>query len=206
MDPQTDSLWPGVLLLLVFLGLVFLASRVLNTVNKSRFKRALDPLVPIINGKNVGGSFDRGWMEGRFAGRLCWVVTQPNLNAISGQTGHRYNSFTITLKDVKGGQNWSLQYGFSTVLEAFQGKTGWYAVTEDPRLRARLEDPALLAEVEATVIGWGRGRIVTYTRYDASLMYEADVTPNLIPTETQFRAQLALLLRLAAINEEINPG
>ncbi|GAB3327961.1 hypothetical protein GCM10027299_29320 [Larkinella ripae] len=203
MDQETSDLWWGAGILALFLLVVYGVGKLLAAINQARFRRIMAPLAPIVNGK-IDGDFNKGWMEGQYRGRTFWMVMFPKRNVYSGESGFKYNSFTITLKEEPGQHDWSLNYGNANLLDAFRGKQQWYVVTENATLRHRLENPALIAELEATVQGWGQGRIVAYTRSNASLAYEADVSPRLIPTEEQFRAKLDLLLRLAEINAQTN--
>lgn len=200
MSQETSDILLGVAVLIPFLICVFAAGFILNRFKNRRFVKAWASLVPIIGGKVIddGGGATTSWLKGTYQGRQVWASMVPNRNRYSGETGHYYNYFDITIQGAPGGQDWSVEH--KTALLGF-GATGWKIETSDPALEVRLRD----AGVIDMLAGMGMPK-VEYKRRDGTLVYSEDVTPQWVPTPERFQEELGLLVRLVKLNEDLNKG
>ena len=178
----------GSVVLFFFLIFIFALGKVIYTFKNARFTKAWSPLVSIIKGAVVGdgGGGSTSWLTGTWQGRRVRAIMSPDRNRYSGESGWRYNEFGIELLDVPGGQDWRIDN--SRVEKA------------EPALRQRLEASGILLMIQA----FG-APAVAYSRAQRILSYSEDAGPRWIPTPEHFEAELGLLLRLAKVNEEINP-
>lgn len=197
--PPGDMIF-GSIVLAIFLVFVFLFGWVLNRFKNARFTRAWVPLVPLIQGRIVqdGGGAATSWLTGTYRGQPVRATMIPERNRYSGESGHRYNYFDAALLKVPGGQDWSIEY--KTAVFGF-GQTGWKITTEDKALEARLHASGIVSLIE----GFGP-ESVAYNRRESTLLFSEDVTPRWVPTPERFQEELELLLRLAKVNEEVNPA
>ena len=178
----------GSIVLFFFLVFIFALGKAIYTFKNVRFTRAWAPLVPIINGTVVGdgGGGSTSWLTGTWQGRRVRAIMSPDRNRYSGESGWRYNEFGIELLDVPGGQDWRIENARVEMAE--------------PALRQRLEASGILLMIQA----FGTPR-VSYSRTQKMLSYSEDAGSRWTPTPEHFEAELGLLLRLAKVNEEINP-
>jgi hypothetical protein len=180
----------GSIVLFFFLIFVFALGKVIYTFKNARFTRAWSPLVPIINGTVVGdgGGGATSWLTGTWQGRRVRAIMTPDRNRYSDESGGwRYNEFGIELLDVPGGQDWRIDN--SQVEKA------------EPALRQRLEASGILLMIQAFGMP-----TVSYSRSQRMLSYSEDAGSRWTPTPEHFEAELGLLLRLANLNQEINPA
>lgn len=175
--------------LVVFLVFVFAAGKVLSGFKNARFTRAWTPLVPVIGGTVVhdGGGASTSWLVGTWQGRKVQASMTPGRNRYSGESGFKYNEFGVELLDVQGGQDWRIEDARITMAE--------------PALRQRLEASGILLMLQA----FGTPA-VSYSRSQKKISYSGDAGSRWTPTPEHFEAELQLLLRLARLNEEINPA
>lgn len=178
----------GTVVLVLFLVFCFGAGKVLSGFKNARFTKAWAPLVPIIDGTIVhdGGGASTSWLTGSWQGRKVHASMTPGRNRYSGESGVRYNEFGVELLDVPGGQDWRIANSRIEIAE--------------PALRQRLEASGILLMIQA----FG-APAVSYSRSQKKLSYSEDAGSRWIPTPEHFRAELDLLLRLARVNEEVNP-
>jgi hypothetical protein len=178
----------GSVVLFFFLIFIFALGKVIYTFKNARFTRAWSPLVPIINGTVVGdgGGGATSWLTGTWQGRRVRAMMIPGRNRYSGESGPRYNDFGIELLDVPGGQDWRIDNSRVEMAE--------------PALRQRLEASGILLMIQA----FG-APTVSYSRAQRMLSYSEDAGSRWTPTPEHFEAELGLLLRLAQVNEEVNP-
>jgi hypothetical protein len=99
----------GIVPFIIFMALVFAASRVLARFTGAKYSNALTPLAPIINGAFDTDSLSHGWLTGTYRDRKVGVASTPGVNEMSGiispnNTGkaHRYNAFDVEVQDVAG--------------------------------------------------------------------------------------------------------
>jgi hypothetical protein len=104
-------------------------------------------------------------------------------------------------------REWSLIFGSHSMGEIVTREESWRFATDDPALQARLEGSALAAEL-AGFAGAG-------VRSDPTVIYNARlkrITPrdnvgaDIVPSPAHFQKQLELAIRLAHINEQVNPA
>ncbi|MCB0165964.1 MAG: hypothetical protein KDI79_17150 [Anaerolineae bacterium] len=200
MSQDTWDMIVGAAILIPFLILVFAAGLVLNKFKNGRFVKAWAPLAPIINGTvtNDGGGAATSWLTGTYRRRKVRASMAPGRNRYSGESGHTYNYFDIEIQDVSGRQDWSVVY--KTSLPGF-GQTGWGVETKDKSLEESLRGAGVVDMVAR--LG---GPTVEYKVKQGTLLYSEDVTPRWVPTPERFQEELELLLRLAEVNEAINPA
>ena len=179
----------GSVALVFFLVFAFALGKVIYTFKNARFTKAWSPLVPIINGTVVGdgGGGSTSWLTGTWQGRRVRAIMTPDRNRYSGESGSRYNEFGIELLDVPGAQDWRIDNSRVEMAE--------------PALSQRLEASGILLMIQA----FGTPA-VSYSRAQRILSYSEDAGPRWTPTPEHFEAELGLLLRLAQVNEEINPA
>ncbi len=179
----------GSVVLFFFLIFIFALGKVIYTFKNARFTKAWSPLVPIINGTVAGdgGGGSTSWLTGTWQGRRVRAMMIPGRNRYSGESGSRYNDFGIELLDVPGGQDWRIDNSRVEMAE--------------PALRQRLEASGILLVIQA----FGTPA-VSYSRAQRILSYSEDAGSRWTPTPEHFEAELQLLLRLAKVNEEINPS
>lgn len=200
MSQETWDMIIGAAILIPFLILVFAAGLVLTKFKNGRFVKAWAPLVPIINGTvtNDGGGAATSWLTGSYRRRKVRASMVPGRNRHYEASGHKFNYFDIEIQDVPGGQDWSIVY--KTALLGF-GQTGWGVETKDKSLEESLRG----AGVVDLVARLG-SPTVEYKKKPGTLLYSEDVTPRWVPTPERFQEELELLLRLAEVNEAINPA
>ena len=187
-DVPTEDLIAGSIILAVFLVCVYAAGCALSRVRNQRFARAWAPLVPVINGKITqdGGGAATSWLTGTWSGRQVCATMVPNRNRYSGETGFRFNYFDVTLLDVPGKLDWSLDQQL---------------VSTDDLLRRRLRDAGV-----ATILTRLGTAEVTYSAKRQTLTIIQESGSKWVPSVDHFRAQLNVLLDLAAVNAALNSG
>lgn len=184
---ETPDMVLGTVILVLFLAFCFAAGKVLSGFKNARFTKAWSPLVPIIDGTVVhdGGGAATSWLVGTWQGRKVQASMSPGRN-LYPEGGMKFNEFGVELLDVPGGQDWRIANSRIEIAE--------------PALRQRLEASGILLMIQA----FG-APAVSYSRSQKKLSYSEDAGSRWIPTPEHFRAELDLLLRLARVNEEVNP-
>jgi hypothetical protein len=208
MDQETRDILIGAAILIPFLIVVFAAGLVLNRFKNRKFAAAWRPLVPVIGGTVVddGGGAATSWLTGRFEGRPVHASMTPNRNRTSEGGGLTYNYFDVALNDVPGRIGWQIRYAAGGVLPF--GKASWYVEADDPAVAERLLRAGVLEMVRPLAEARAIPPTLATVRYDrggATLTYCEDAGAQWIPSPERFREQLALLLRLASVNADINP-
>ncbi|MFP5284870.1 MAG: hypothetical protein ACLGI9_03955 [Thermoanaerobaculia bacterium] len=186
--PGSSDMVFGSFVLVIFLVFVFALGKVIYTFKNVRFTRAWSPLVPIIDGTVAGdgGGGATSWLTGTWQGRRVQAIMSPDRNRYSGESGSTYNEFGIELLDVPGGQDWRIDSSRIEIAE--------------PALRQRLEASGILLMIQA----FGTPTLA-YSRAQRKLSYSEDAGSRWTPTPEHFEAALQILLRLAQVNEEVNP-
>lgn len=204
----------GIIPFIVFMALVFAASRVLARFTAAKYERALMPLAPIINGTFATDSLSHGWLAGTYGGRTVYVASLPNVDSMSsivstgneGGSAHRYNAFDVELQNVAGERNWSLTWGKHSIGQIFAGHESWkFSADED--LLQRLQSSEIISELEAFAGAGVRGLpTVTYNARNKTLKHRDNISPKIAPSAEHFQRQLQLVTRLAQLNEQVNPA
>lgn len=186
----------GAMILVGFLIGVYVVGRFLNNWKNRRFNVAWAPLIPLINGtvQNDGGGAATSWLTGTYRGKQVQASMVPDRNLYQEGNG-RYNYFDTALRGVAGQQNWQIIYR-TPVLGI--GTSGWCIEGEDEALNSRLQAANIITEIAH--LG---NPTIAYTARDHTLRYSDDITPLWAPSSERFQAILELLLRLAAISENV---
>ena len=194
----------GAIGLVIFIVVVSIAGYFLYKFQNARLTHAWGPLVGLVNGKVVGdgGGAASSWLSGTYQGRPVVAKLAPNLNQHE-DGGSKYNYFDVALTETPGGHDWAVDYAHGVL---GLGRTGGRVVTKDPTLQAALE----AAKVIDLIAPFGQppGHFVMptveYNRREASLRYRADISPAVTPSPEQFGQMVGMLVRLAAINAQVN--
>ena len=187
IDGTSDTVLGSVIVVL-FVAFCIGLGKVIATFKNARFTQAWTPLVPLINGKVVhdGGGAATSWLVGTWQGRKVRALMSPDRNRYSGESGFTFHEFGVELLDVPGGQDWRIEDA---------------RITADPALRQRLEAAGVLLMLQA----FGNPT-VSYSRSQKRISFLEDAGSRWTPTPEHFEAELGLLLRLAKVNEEVNPA
>lgn len=201
----------GIIPFIVFMALVFAASRVLARFTGAKYQRALMPLAPIINGTFSTDSLSHGWLAGTYGNRTVHVASTPGVNEMSGiiapnNTGnaHRYNAFDVEVQNVAGERDWNLTWGMHSMGQILSREQSWkWSADED--LLQRLQSSNIIAELETFAGAGVRGLpTVIYNARQKTLTHRDNISPDIAPSEAHFQKQLDLALCLAHLNEQIN--
>jgi hypothetical protein len=193
----------GVIGFVVLMTVAIAASRVLARFTAAKFSRAMTPLASVVEGRFSTNSLTNGWLEGTYRDRKVQVTATPGV-AMYGTTdkSQRYNAFEVAVLDVPGENDWSLIWGSHTVGQIFSRDESWRWSSENTKLRDRLRDTEIVAELER--FGGAGVRGFPTLRYNArakSLTHRDNVSPGIAPSQEHFRKQLDLVVRLAQIVE-----
>ncbi|MEP7066587.1 MAG: hypothetical protein ABI889_11180 [Gemmatimonadota bacterium] len=201
--PQSDSILPGVLIVLVMLPILYGIGRMGTALSNARNASLLAPLAPMI-----GGAVDRsrGRLVGTYEGLPVQVFIEPQRNVTSfgssSSSTSRMNAFSIAIPDLPGAATWQLQFHVTGVLG--QGPRELrFGITDEP-LRRRLEEAGVIADVGAVSSPTLSYVTVQYESFTRTLTYTDDVSPSRVPSNQRFAVYLALLARLAALNTRVN--
>ena len=149
-----------------------------------------------------GGPYLKGHYRGHPV-RVSFTVR----NRLTGPSSfHRcINAFYIQLCQVPGGQDWSMQYSETG---GFFQQTGvsLSVRAKDGQLAQRLEQARAKAAVSALGGGTTCYETARYHAQEQVLYYTTNVAPKDLLSPQQFEQQLDMLLRLAAINQQVNPA
>jgi hypothetical protein len=205
-EGNSDLLF-GVAVLIPFLIGIFLLGWLINKFKNRRFTGAWQPLVPIIGGKVVedGGGAATSWLTGTFEGRQVHASMTPNRNR-SSESGLTYHHFEATLLNVPGRVDWQVEYKAGML--GF-GKESWQVRADDPVVADRLQQAGVvdlikpLAEARA-IPPWLP--TIKYSYRTSTVSYSEDAGTSWTPSPARFREQLALLIRLAQLNADVNAG
>lgn len=206
MDEKNSDVLFGIAVLIPFLIGIFVLGWLISRFKNRRFASAWRPLVSIIGGKVVedGGGAATSWLTGTFEGRQVHASMTPNRNRHS-DGGASYHHFEVTLQNVPGRVDWQVEYAAGML--GF-GEQSWQIRADDPAVADRLQRSDVidlirpLAEARA-VPPWLP--TVKYSYRSSTVSYSEDAGTSWIPTPERFREQLALLIRLAQVNADVNP-
>jgi hypothetical protein len=201
--PQSDSILPGVLIVIVLLPVLYGIGRAGAALGDIWTAHLLAPLAPI-----VGGHVERKRRRivGTYEGYPVHVFIDPQRNVNhSGTTTSatsRMNAFSIAIPELPGAADWRLQFHVTGLLGQGERKLGFGM--DDEALRRRLEDAGVIAEVGAVTSPTLSYVTVQYETRTRMLTYTDDVSPSRVPSHARFATYLALVARLAAINARVN--
>lgn len=200
---MADMLY-GAIGLVIFLVVAFIAGYFLYKFKNARLTSAWGPLVGLVNGKVVGdgGGAASSWLSGTYQGRPVVAKLAPDLNQHE-DGGSKYNYFDVALTETPGRHDWAVEYARGTL---GLGRAEWRIVSQEPALAAALTTAGVIDLVAA--FGQPPGHFVMpsvkYDRREESLRYRADISPAVAPSPEQFGQMVGMLVRLAAINAQVN--
>ncbi|MEW5974369.1 MAG: hypothetical protein AB1898_01060 [Acidobacteriota bacterium] len=183
----------GVGFFITLLVTAVFAGHLLEGASKARNRRALTPLVAMIDG-SLQCDHQSGRIRGQYQGRSVSITMIPRLDlAQSSETERRINSFEVVLEGIEGTSDWRI------------GREGlflkkWVASAPDEALRDRLNLSGLVSLLESS----GAHPQLRYNAKHRTLALHRDVQPRLAPKPEQFRADLELLLHAVRVNSQIN--
>lgn len=189
----------GAAVLAVVLPLMYVLGRGLAARQNQRFRRAWTPLVPIVNGTL---RFDRtagvsSTLAGTYRGVAVSASSAPDISVheFSDTNGHRWE---VAVHGLPGDHDWSIWPPDQVPLV---GSRAYCVKSGDPALVARL--------TAAGVVPLAAALGAAVVRFDAAAStLELDATfgtaMHWMPTPDRFRAELDVLVALAAINATVN--
>jgi hypothetical protein len=144
----------GIIPFIIFMALVFAASRVLVRFTGAKYSNALTPLAPIINGAFDTDSLSHRWLTGTYGNRKVGVASTPGVNELGGlitpnntSKAHRYNAFDVEAQDVAGEADWSLTWGMHNVGHILSREQSWKFMADEDLLQ-RLQSSNIVGELE----------------------------------------------------------
>lgn len=201
--PQSDSIPPGVLIVLVLLPVLYGIGRAGSVLGDVWSAYLLAPLASMVGGhveqsrRRLVGTYE-GWPVNVF------FEPQRSVGLLGDQSSvtSRMNAFCIAIPDLPGGADWRLQFHVTGLLGQGGRELG-YGMNDEP-LRRRLEEAGVLADVGAVSSPTLSYVTVQYESRTRTLTYTDDVTPAGVPSHERFAVLLALVARLAVINTRVN--
>lgn len=153
----------------------------------SSVSRAWEPLVSVVN-----GTLERKYRTAVLQGSYQEYPIQATLLTGGAEDP---DTFQIRMQTAARGANWLLRYGS----EKFLDKDRWYIKADHPILQERLDQSGIPVEMQQ----WNSHPTIRYERDSGTLLYEEN---GKVPNPEHFRAQLALLVHLMRINDQVNTG
>jgi hypothetical protein len=200
--PQSDSILPGVLIVIVMLPVLYGIGRAGTALGDVWSAYLLAPLAPMIGG-HVERSRRR--IVGTYEGWPVHVFFEPqrSVGPSSGRSStSRINAFCVAIPDLPGEEDWQLQFHVTGTFGQGGRELG-FGMSDGP-LRLRLEQAGVIADVSAVSSPTLSYRTVQYEKRTRTLTYTDDVSPLRIPSSARFAVHLALAARLAALNARVN--
>jgi hypothetical protein len=200
---SSDSILPGVLIVLVLLPVLYGIGRAGAALGDVWSAYLLAPLAPMIGG-HVERSHRR--LVGTYEGWPVHVFFEPQrsvgpfTNASSATS--RMNAFCIAIPELPGGADWRLQFHVTGLLGQGPRELG-FGMADEP-LRRRLEQAGVIADVGAVSSPTLSYVTVQYETRTRTLTYTDDVSPSRVPSRARFAVHLALVARLAVLNTRVN--
>jgi len=198
---SSDSIMPGVLIVLVMLPVLYGIGRAGTALGNVRSGYLLAPLAPMI-----GGHVERGRLVGTYEGLPVQVFFDPQRSVGSSGSGSstssRMNAFSIAIPQLPGAADWRLQFHVTGTFGQGGRELGFGMADES--LRQRLEEAGVIADVGAVSSPTLSYVTVQYESRTQTLTYTDDVSPSRVPNLARFAVHLALVARLAALNARVN--
>lgn len=194
---NTREIIEGAAILVPFLILVFIASRIMARINTSRYNKAFTSLVSAIDGTLMSDGLS-SMMSGRYGGRSILVSLSREVRSMEyhGHSNTKRNILLVEMSPVAGVHDWAIRYRSTYGI----GREEWHTSTAEEALKAKLSETGAVAEIN----GMGIMAFASYSSNQKTLTYHEDIHPAIAPTPHRFQVQLDLLEKLAAINERVN--
>ena len=200
---SSDSILPGVLVLIVLLPIFYAIGRAGTILGDFKLAHLLAPLAPVVNGQ-VERSRRR--IVGTYEGIPVEISAEPkrSVGLVGGSAAvtSRINAFNIAIPDQPGAADWQLQFHVTGTFG--QGGRQLGVRLADGPLQQRLEQAGVLDNVGAVSSPTQSYVTVQYEKRTQTLTFTNDVAPLTVPNSARFAALLALTARLAAINARVN--
>ena len=198
---SSDSIMPGVLIVLVMLPVLYGIGRAGTALGNVWSGYLLAPLAPAI-----GGHVERGRLVGTYEGLPVQVSFDPRRSVGSSgnasSTSSRMNAFSISIPELPGAADWRLQFHVTGTFGQGGRELGFGLADES--LRRRLDEAGVIADVGAVSSPTLSYVTVQYEMRSRTLTYTDDVSPSRVPNLARFAVHLALVARLAALNARVN--
>jgi hypothetical protein len=200
---SSDSIMPGVLIVLVMLPVLYGIGRAGSALGNVRSAYLLGPLAPMIGGhversrRRLVGTYE-GWPVQVFFEPQRSVGSSSNASSVTS----RMNAFSIAIPNLPGAADWRLQFHVTGTFGQGGRELGFGMV--DGSLRRRLEEAGVIADVGAVSSPTLSYVTVQYETRTQTLTYTDDVSPSRVPNLARFAVHLALVARLAALNARVN--
>jgi hypothetical protein len=200
--PSSDSIFPGVLIVLVMLPVLYGIGRAGTALGDVWSASLLAPLAPM-----VGGHVERSRrrLVGTYEGLPVQVYFEQRSVGFGGgrsSATSRINAFCIAVPDQPGDADWRLQFHVTGLLGQGPRELG-FGMDDEP-LRGRLVQAGVIADVGAVSSPTLSYVTVEYEKRSRTLTYTDDVSPSRVPSRARFAVYLALVARLAALNARVN--
>lgn len=200
--PSSDSILPGVLIVVVLLPVLYGIGRAGTALGNVRSAYLLAPLAPM-----VGGHVERSRrLVGTYEGWPVQVFLEPKrsvgLLGDESSVTSRMNAFSIAIPDLPGSADWRLQFHVTGLLGQGGRELG-FGMADEP-LRRRLEEAGVIGDVGAVSRPTLSYVTVQYETRTQTLTYTDDVSPSRVPSHERFAVHLALVARLTELNTRVN--
>jgi hypothetical protein len=200
--PSSDSILPGVLIVLVMLPVLYGIGRAGSALGDVWTAYLLAPLAAM-----VGGRVERSQRRvvGTYEGWPVHLFFEPQRSVGHGNASSvasRMNAFCVAIPDLPGGADWRLQFHVTGLLGQGGRELGFGM--NDESLRRRLEQAGVIADVGAVSSPTLSYVTVQYETRTRTLTYTDDVSPSRIPSRERIAVYLALVTRLAVLNARVN--
>ncbi len=185
----------GAICIIVFLPLAVVTGGILQRRTKSRNRRALVPLAPILHG-SVESDHKSAWIDGEFDGRRVRVRLTPDQDiSQSSEYSIRINLLEIHLFGLSG------RYGWEIARTGLLRKT-WEVKASDETIRGKLSASDLISRLQKI----GNHPSLRYEPGSGTLELRADVKPRLAPQPDQLRTLLELMIHASEVHAIAEPA
>jgi hypothetical protein len=187
--------------LVAFLVVLYYVVQVIVHFSDARSARMLAPFAPVISAVAEPG---KPFLVGYYAGHKVRLTFSPkmNVNSSTGETRSRINAFHVQILELPGKTDWWLKFHLSGLLG--QGRKQLGIRAREAGLAERIRLSGVVEEVERVTNPSDTYIAVSYESFFKTLTYTDDVSPRKIPSEADLLKQLALAIRLATVNAQIN--
>jgi hypothetical protein len=189
----------------VLLVLAYVIGKAATKFENTKVTKAWLPLQPVINGdiENNGSrvftfakeaSNAASWLIGSYNGKKILASIYPNKRKYYFNRWDRYNYFSVAILELEGKKDWKIIFK----QPAGKEKSG-FSIIADKELEQRLLNAGVL-DLVTTVNNAGVG----YYAGSRLLQLSDTVIQSWTPTPEKFKQELELLLKMAAINQQVN--